>query len=179
MVTINGSPTKQSKTGILIDAIADAIARKMPVESQRISLCDVGHEVMCGLTRPGVSSEGEKLLRLVETSDIIVVGTPMYRASYTGLLKHFFDLLERDALRNRKAVMCATGANQMHTLALEHELRPLMSFFPIQTTATSIYATSGDFADGSISNASLKDSIERAAREMADFFAATWANSHR
>jgi FMN reductase len=172
MVTINGSPTKLSKTGILIDATAEAIARKMPVESHRISLCDVGHEVMCGLTRPGVSADGEKLLRLVESSDLLVVGTPMYRASYTGLLKHFFDLLERDALRNRKAVLCATGANQMHTLALEHELRPLMSFFPIQTTATAIYATSGDFTDGVVSNTAIKDSIERAAGEMANFFAA-------
>jgi FMN reductase len=127
---------------------------------------------MCGLTRPGVSAEGERLLRLVEASDILVVGTPMYRASYTGLLKHFFDLLERDELRNRKAVLCATGANQMHTLALEHELRPLMSFFPIQTTATAIYATSGDFTDGVISNTAIKDSIERAAGEMAGFFLA-------
>jgi FMN reductase len=172
MVMINGSPTKQSKTGILIDAIGQAIARLMPLESHTIPLSDVGHEVMCGLTRPGVTAEGERLLRLAETADIMVVGTPMYRASYTGLLKHFFDLVEREALRNCKAVLCATGANQMHSLAIEHELRPLMSFFPVQTTATGIYGTGEDFKDGLVSSQSMKDNIERAAHEMADLFAA-------
>ena len=176
MVMINGSPTKRSKTGTLIDAIGQAIARLIPLESHTISLSDVGHEVMCGLTRPGVTAEGERLLRLAETADIMVVGTPMYRASYTGLLKHFFDLLERDALRNCKAVLCATGANQMHTLAIEHELRPLMYFFPIQTAATGIYGTGDDFNDGVISSQSMKENIERAAHEMADLFAASRAN---
>jgi FMN reductase len=168
MCTINGSPTKRSKTGALVEAIGDAIAHVIPVERRGISLADVGHEVMCGLTRPGITAEGEKLLRLAETSDIIVVGSPMYRASYTGLLKHFFDLIERDAIRNCKAVLCATGANQMHTLALEHQMRPLMAFFSIHTTPTAVYGTGEDFTDGVVSSQSLKEKIERAAHEMAD-----------
>lgn len=168
MVTINGSPTKRSKTGVLVEAIGDAIARVIPVERRSVSLSDAGHEVMCGLTRPGVTAEGENMLRLVEAADIIVVGSPMYRATYTGLLKHFFDLIERDAMGNCKAVLCATGANQMHTLALEHQMRPLMAFFAIQTATTAVYGTGEDFTDGVVSSQSLKEKIERAAREIAD-----------
>lgn len=171
MVRINGSPTRQSKTGILIDAVGDAIARAVPVESHTIALSDVGQEIMCGLTRPEISAEGEKLVRLVERADVIVVGTPVYRAAYTGLLKHFFDLIDRDAMRNRKAVLCATGANQMHALVLEHVLRPLMGFFFIQTTPTALYGVSDDFANGAISSPLLKENVDRAANELAGLFA--------
>jgi FMN reductase len=173
MVRINGSPTKQSKTGILVDAIGDAIARRMPVESSAISLSDVGHEVMCGLTRADITAEGQSLIQLVERADVLVVGTPVYRASYTGLLKHFFDLVDRDVMRNRKAVLCATGGNYMHALVLEHQLRPLMGFFAIQTTATAIYGVSDDFANGAVSSPLLQDSIEHAADELVGFFGAS------
>lgn len=173
MVKINGSPTKQSKTGILLDAIEDAIVRLIPMESHTISLSDVGHEIMCGLTRPDISAGGKALLQLAEQADVLVIGTPVYRASYTGLLKHYFDLIDRDIMRGRKAVVCATGANLMHSLVIEHQLRPLMGFFSIQTPATAIYATSDQFADGAVSNAALMGDIERAAEELCGLLAAS------
>lgn len=166
IVKINGSPTKHSKTGIVIDALGDAMARLMPMESHTIPLSDVGHEIMCGLTRADIGAPGKQLLQLAEQADVLIVGTPVYRASYTGLLKHFFDLIDRDVMRGRKAVLCATGANQMHSLVLEHQLRPLMGFFAIQTSATAIYATSDQFADGAVSCRALIADIERAAEEL-------------
>lgn len=171
MVKVNGSPTKHSKTGILIDALGDAISRIIPMESHTIPLSDVGHEIMCGLTRTDIGSGGKQLLQIAERADVLIIGTPVYRASYTGLLKHFFDLIDRDVMRGRKAVLCATGANQMHSLVIEHQMRPLMGFFSIQTPATGIYATSDQFADGAVSSAALKADIERVAEELCGLLA--------
>ncbi|SFV36714.1 NAD(P)H-dependent oxidoreductase [Hyphomicrobium facile] len=165
IVGINGSPTRQSKTGILIDAVADAVATALPTDSYKIALSDVGHEVMCGLTRPDVSVKGEELLQLVERADLLIIGTPVYRAAYTGLLKHFFDLVDRDAMRNRKAILCATGGTPMHALVIEHQMRPLMGFFAIQTVTTGLYGLSDDFASGAVSSPALRERIERAADE--------------
>lgn len=165
MVRINGSPTQPSKTGILVDAVGDAISQMLPIENFTITLSTAGQEIMCGLTRPEVTSEGEELLRLVERADILVIGTPVYRAAYTGLLKHFFDLVDRDSMRNRKAVLCATGGSPMHALVIEHHLRPLMGFFAIQTVTTGLYGLSEDFADGAVSSPVLKERVDRAARE--------------
>jgi len=178
VVKINGSPTKRSKTGILIDAIGDSITRIIPMKSHTISLSDVGHEIMCGLSRPDISAAGELLLQLAEQADVLVIGTPVYRASYTGLLKHYFDLIDRDIMRGRKAIICATGANLMHSLVLEHQLRPLMGFFSIQTTASAIYATSDQFTDGAVSNPTLIDDIERGAEELCRLFGASRAASN-
>jgi len=165
LVKINGSPSSSSKTAMLIDAVGDAITKVMPIDVFSISLAEVGHSVMCGLSRPEVSAKGESLLRLVESADVLVVGTPVYRAAYTGLLKHFFDLVDRDAMRDRKAILCATGGTPLHGLVIEHHLRPLMGFFAIQTVTTGLYGLSEDFANGQISNLALQERIDRAARE--------------
>lgn len=171
MVKINGSPTQPSKTGILINAIGDAVARKMALRSETVSLSEVAPEIMCGLTRSEVTDTGERLLQLVEHADLLIIGTPVYRAAYTGILKHFFDLVDRDAMRNRKAILCATAGSSMHALVLEHQLRPLMGFFAIQTVTTGLYGLSEDFAQGAVVSPSLKDRIERAANEAVELLA--------
>lgn len=174
MVKINGSPTLPSKTGILVNAVGDAVARKMAINSESIALSEVATEIMCGLTRPDVTDLGEQLLQLVESADLLVIGTPVYRAAYTGVLKHFFDLVDRDAMRNRKAIVCATGGSSMHALVIEHQLRPLMGFFAIQTVTTGLYGLSEDFADSAVASSSLKDRIERAADEAVDMLASSF-----
>jgi len=72
---------------------------------------------------------------------ILVVGTPIYRASYTGQLKAFFDLLPRDALAGSIVGLIATGASPAHMLAVDHGLRPLVASLAGLSAARAIYAT--------------------------------------
>lgn len=166
MVRVNGSPRAQSRTGVLVDAVGDAIARAMPVEDHTVSLSLGGRDVLSGLTRDDLTEEGERLVALAERADLFVVGTPIYRASYTGLLKHFFDLVDIDAMRGRMVVLCATGGTAMHGLVLEHQLRPLMSFFSMMTVPTTLYALPDDVQDGAIANELLLARIDRVVREV-------------
>lgn len=170
MVRINGSPSSHSRTAVLVDAVGDAIAGALLVKDHSISLAASGKDIMCGLTRPDISDEGEKALRLAESADLLIVGTPIFRASYTGLLKHFFDLVDIDALRGRKVVLCATGGNEMHWLVLEHQLRPLMSFFSMVTVPTGLYAVGSDVKDGKIVNELLRARIDRVVEEVRCLF---------
>lgn len=172
LVKINGSPTRPSKTEVLVNTIAAAVSARAEVVEHAIYLSDVGHAFMCGLTRPDISAKGEQLLQLVERANVLVVGTPVYRASYTGILKHFFDLVDRDAMRGRRAILCATGGTPMHGLVLEHQLRPLMSFFAIQTAQTALYGLADDFQDGRVVDAALRNRIDQAADEIIDLLPA-------
>lgn len=171
MVRVNGSPSAQSRTAVLLDAVGSAIARALPVEDHQVSLSDGGQEIFSGLMRPGISEKGEKLVRLAERADLLVVGTPIFRASYTGLLKHFFDLVDIDAMRGRKVVLCATGGTAMHGLVLEHQLRPLMSFFSMLTVPTTLYAVGDDIQDGRVTNELLRARIDRVVGEVKGLFA--------
>ena len=76
---------------------------------------------------------------------LLIVGTPVYRASFTGLFKHFFDFVEQTALVDVPVLLAAQGGSERHALVLEHQLRPLFSFFQAQTLPIGVYATDKDF----------------------------------
>ncbi|MGE8641740.1 MAG: NAD(P)H-dependent oxidoreductase, partial [Achromobacter sp.] len=87
------------------------------------------------------------------------VTTPVYRGSYTGLFKHFFDFIHQDALIDKPVLLAATGGSERHALMIDHQLRPLFSFFQARTLPLGVYATDKDFADYRLQDEAL---IERA-----------------
>jgi len=99
-------------------------------------------------------------LAAVEAADALIVGTPVYRASFTGLFKHFFDFVEQTALVDVPVLLAASGGSDRHALVLEHQLRPLFSFFQAQTLPIGVYATDRDFTpEYTIQSAALRDRI--------------------
>jgi FMN reductase len=165
MVSINGSPRRNSRTGELLDAVCRAISGAVALERASVNLAQDGRHIMSGLTRDELGPRGEELLRLVERADLLIVGSPVYRASYTGLLKHLFDLVERSALGGRKAVLIASGGTALHGLMLEHQLRPLMGFFGVLTVPTAIYALESDFDGDRVVGADIAARVTRVAQE--------------
>ena len=95
----------------------------------------------------------------------------VFTANATGALKHVFDLLHKDSLAGKPAVLAATGGSALHGLVTEHQLRPLLAFFGAHTVPTSLYATEADFTAYRIANAALARRIERAAAEAATLLA--------
>ena len=97
--------------------------------------------------------------------------TPVFSASYSGLFKTFFDVLDRDALAGKPVLLGATAGTARHSLVLEHAMRPLFAYLRAVTTPTAVFAASEDWASGGAQPA-LVDRIERAAAELADQVAA-------
>ncbi len=112
-----------------------------------------------------VSNEVRTILRRIEQADLLVVGTPVYRASYTGALKHLFDLVDHRAFASKPIVLAATGGSLLHGLVIEHQLRPLFGFLNALTLPTAIYAVETDFTSHRISNPNIQARIERAVQE--------------
>ena len=102
----------------------------------------------------------ERELAAVEQADIVVVTTPVYRGAYTGLFKHFFDFIHQDALIDKPVLLAATGGSERHALMIDHQLRPLFSFFQARTLPLGVYATDKDFLDYRLQDEAL---IQRAA----------------
>ncbi len=80
-------------------------------------------------------------------ADALFIGTPMYRGSYTGMLKNMFDILPNDALLGKPVGLIATGGSDHHYLALEQELRPLLSFFYAFGVPGCVYANNNHFSE--------------------------------
>lgn len=100
----------------------------------------------------------------VEQADVLVVSTPVYRGSYTGLFKHFFDLIQQDALIDKPVLLAATGGSERHALVIDHQLRPLFSFFQARTLPLGVYATDKDFVDQRLRDEALLDRARLAVR---------------
>jgi FMN reductase len=165
IVALNGSPRTTSRTGILLGQIAEALADRIPATIRTIEAAREAPHLLTALSRDRVSDAGEVLLRAIETADLLVVGTPVYRASYTGVLKHIFDLVDRDALAGRVALLAATGGTPLHGLVGDHQLRPLLGFFRAVTVPTVVYATAAEVADPP--SDALQARIDQAADEAA------------
>jgi FMN reductase len=100
----------------------------------------------------------------VTGASIVVASTPVYRATYSGLLKVFFDLLPPESLRAKIAVSIATGGGAAHQLVLDHGLRPLFASLGAVVASTGVFGTDAEFADG-IPRSALVDRLERATVE--------------
>jgi FMN reductase len=167
IVTLNGSPRSSSRTAAIVGAIATAIAAKVPVTVKDVHLGDAAPHLLTALSRDQATPEGEEILRTIESADLLVIGTPVYRASIAGALKHIFDLIDRDALIGRIAVLSATGGTSLHGLIGEHQLRPLLSFFRVFTAPTFVYATEDEFDAARLPGPAVQERIARAAEEAA------------
>lgn len=100
----------------------------------------------------------------VVAANIVLLATPVYRASYSGLLKVFFDLLPPGALTGKVVVPMATGGSAAHALVIDHALRPLIASLGGLSTAAGVYGMDGQFG-GDGAAAELIGAVEHAVRE--------------
>ena len=112
-------------------------------------------------------------LERIESADLLVVASPVYRASYTGLFKHLFDFVEQYALVGTPVLLAATGGSERHGLMIEHQLRPLFGFFEALTVPTGVYASAADFAGDRPVSSPLVDRLGSAAAQLASAIALT------
>lgn len=166
LVAVSGSLHSPSKTTALVRellaAFAAALGEHAEVETQLIELSAIGPEFTGALRREELGPSAEAALRRIESADLLIVASPVYRASFTGLFKHVFDFVGQYALIDTPVLLAATGGSDRHALIIEHQFRPLFSFFQALTLPIGVYASEADFVGGRIESAALRDRIAQA-----------------
>lgn len=166
LVTVNGSYSNPGKTGALLELIAEEFTRHHEVSVEQVAVATLGPGFTTALSRDDVSAAVEEQLALVEQADLLIVGTPVFRGSYTGLFKHFFDLLDQYALANKSVLLSATGGSDRHTLVIDQVLRPLFGFMQAAIAPVGLYASSNDFSGTTLLNPEVYSRIEIAVRDL-------------
>lgn len=159
IVAVSGGLQRPSRAAALAEHLLDLIGEDIHSEQQLIELGELAPQLGGALWRSQLPEAVERQLVAVEQADVLVVATPVYRGSYTGLFKHFFDFIDQDALVDTPILLAATGGSERHALVIDHQLRPLFSFFQARTLPLGVYATDRDFAEGRVHNDAL---IQRA-----------------
>src|SRR5271163_4689351 len=93
------SASRPSRTTALVSAVLDAIRDHEAVTAQLIDLADSAPTIFAASSYDRLSPEGREMIDDIEKADLLVVGTPVYRGSYTGAFKHLSDLVRYDRLR--------------------------------------------------------------------------------
>jgi FMN reductase len=161
IVGVSGSVTRPSRTTALVEAILERIQARSGISPKLIELVDSAPHLFTALTPDRLAAEAKVLVETVEQADLLVIGTPVYRASYTGALKHLFDLVHHEAFLGKPVILTATGGSHL----TEHQLRPLFGFLNALTLPTTVYAVETDFLDYRLSSQKILDRADRAVAE--------------
>lgn len=167
IVGVSGSPTRPSRTTALVTEVAEAFARRLDGRATVIELGPLLAGLGAGPFRADLGPDAVQALVAVEAADVLVVGSPAYRATYTGLFKLFFDHIGQYALVDKPIVLTATGGSDRHALLVEHQMRPLFGFFQALTLPLGIFANESDFDDYRVTSDDLRDRIDTAVTRTA------------
>jgi FMN reductase len=163
VVAVSGADSPTSKTRALVKAIVDEHGGEL------IDLLDLSADGLLGRV------EDAGVARAVEaaaSAQVLVVATPVYRATYTGAIKSFFDRFPPRALARTAVVLVATAIAKEHFLSLDTSGRALVASLEGWTVPTVVYATAEDFQDGRPTEAVVEklrgavDQAERLARSL-------------
>jgi FMN reductase len=153
-----------SSTQLLADRLADAAVEALgEAEVDVVELRPLAHALADHLLTGFPSGELATAIESVRSADGLVVVTPVFAASYSGLFKTFVDVLERGALEGKPVLIAATAGTARHSLVLDHALRPLFSHLRAVVVPTGVFAATDDFG----ADADLSGRIDRAAGELA------------
>ena len=169
VVALSANSRRPSKTRALVQAIADRYQTIAGGEVAVFDLLDVGLEFAMSTSRDTLTFQALRILEFVESADVLIVASPVYKGAYSGHFKHFFDLIEPDRLRHKPVCLVANGGGHKHALVVELSLRPLFGFFCALTLPTAVYAGEVDFQDGVLCGPALLERINDAASEIAYF----------
>ena len=178
LVVVSAGLGQPSSTRLLADRLTAAVERhlgdagvapRVQVVELRDHAQDLTNHLLTGFPSPKL----QETIDAVLGADGLIAVSPIFSASYSGLFKLFFDVIERDGLAGMPTLIAATGGTARHSLALEHALRPLFSYLNAATVATSVFAAAEDWGTAGVAaDGSLVERIDRAARELAAAVAA-------
>lgn len=164
-IGISGNLTRPSKTRQFVDQVVGQVATKIGAASVTFDIEDLGPSFAQARRLSDLDPSARNIVEQLSSAAVVVVGSPTFKGSYTGLFKHFFDLLEPSSLKGKPIILAATGGGERHSLVVEHQLRPLFGFFEALTIPTGIYASERDFADGVIISEAIRNRTEQAVIE--------------
>ncbi|MCW2867351.1 MAG: hypothetical protein JWR20_1539 [Marmoricola sp.] len=171
LVVVSAGLSDPSSTRLLADllgaAVEAALADRGGVEVEVVELRPLAHALTDALLTGFATGDLARAQEAVAAADGLVVVTPVFSGSYSGLFKTFFDVLEPGTLEDTPVLVAATAGTARHSLVLEHALRPLFAYLRADVVPTAVFAASEDWGSTE-GDSALRRRIDRAAGQLAD-----------
>jgi len=172
LVVVTAGLSQPSVTRLLADQLAGATQRFLEGRGHDVGIAvvelrDHAHDLTDNLLTGFPPPRLRDAVTTVTAADGLIAVTPIFTASYSGLFKTFFDVVDAGSLTDKPVLVAATGGTERHSLALEHALRPLFTYLRAVVVPTAVYAASSDWGSGDTGGNGLGERIDRAADQLA------------
>jgi FMN reductase len=154
LLGIVGSRSSPSHTRTALEVALDAAEEKRGANTEVLHLAEYDLVPADGRSLDAYTGDTAEALERIIDSSAYVIGTPVYRASYSGVLKNLFDMIPRGMwqadvapLAHSAVGLVGTGATPHHYLVVEKELAPVLSFFGAHLVGSGAYAHNGHYGD--------------------------------
>ncbi|MFG3498247.1 FMN reductase [Streptomyces sp. NPDC047928] len=173
LIGVSAGLSTPSSTRLLADRLAGSVRDELETRGHEVDVeiielrelaIAIANNFVTGFPAPQLAAAVDA----VTAADGLIAVTPVFTASYSGLFKSFFDLIDPAALTGTPVLIAATGGTARHSLVLEHALRPLFAYLRAAVVPTAVYAASEDWgANGDEYTDGLPARIRRAGAELA------------
>src|SRR6476646_2803790 len=177
IAVISAGLSQPSSTRLLADQLAEATRREAAHQGQHVDMVNIelrqlAQDIINNLLTGFPSTALQQAIDAVTQADAVIAVTPVFSASYSGLFKSFFDVLDPKALIGTPVLIAATGGSARHSLVLDYAMRPLFSYLKATIVGTGVFAATADFGSDDAGR-SLADRVHRAAGELVGLLAPT------
>jgi FMN reductase len=177
IAVVSAGLSTPSSTRMLADrlaaaAVAELAERGIEAAVEAFELRDYAHDITNNLLAGFAPPALEEMLAKVAGADALIVVTPIFSTSYSGLFKSFIDILDRESLTGKPVLIGANAGTARHSLAIDYAIRPLFAYLHAEPISTGVFAASSDWGGTQDDVAPLSARIERGARELAEAIAA-------
>jgi FMN reductase len=167
VLSVSGSPSATSRTARLLRHLdARLIGQGHQVIALDVRTLPADALLGADFRHPAIV----KAVELFARADGVVIGTPVYKAAYSGLLKSLLDLLPQYALAGKTVLPLATGGSTAHVLAIDYALRPVLSSMGAAHITPGWFTLDKDIAVGEDGSLTVTPATAEALAQVVDQF---------
>jgi FMN reductase len=160
LLMLVGAATPPGRLAAAIAQAAETARASSPdVAVDILNLAEAPIEICDGRLLEAYGEATRQAVARITRADAVLIGAPVYRASFPGVLKNLLDIVPVEALQGKPVGILAMGGSSHHYLAVDSQLRQVLAWFGALLTPTSVYVTGGDFRDGQLTSEAARNDL--------------------
>ncbi|MBK4215388.1 NAD(P)H-dependent oxidoreductase [Paracoccus caeni] len=164
-----GSLNRNGKTRALVDMAVQDIAARFGVEGVVHDIGDLQPGLTEGDFRRGLSPVALRRLDTIFAADALVIGSAVFRDSYSPTFRRLFDLIDPATLAGKPVLLALAGGEGRHDLVIEHRLRPLFAATEAEVLPVGVHATALELRIGEPPSMALRRRLAQAVAQFAPY----------
>src|SRR3954469_6635593 len=153
LLMLIGAATPPGRLAAAMAFVADmARGRASGVGAEILNLAETRVEICDGRALDAYDETTRQAVARIAAAGAVLIGAPVYRASFPGSLKNLLDIAPVEALQGKPVGIVAMGGSPHPYLGVDWQLREVLTWFGALLAPTSVYLTGGDFRDGRLAS---------------------------